>query len=88
MIRGVLDQHLAGTAYRAFLFGSQANQPELKRSDIDVGIWPEATLSGSTLGAILMDLEELPMLYPVDVVDFSRARESFRQVALQNTEPL
>lgn len=73
--------------YRAFLFGSQANQPELKRSDFDLG-WPEAPLSGRTLGAILMDLEELPMLYPVDVVDFSRVRESFRAVALRNTEPL
>lgn len=88
MIRGVLDQHLGGTEYRAFLFGSQANAPELKRSDFDVGILPETPLSGRTLGAILMDLEELPMLYPVDVVDFSRVRESFRQVALQNTEPL
>lgn len=44
MIRDVIASHLSGN-YSAFLFGSQAGLPELKRADIDVGIDAQRPLS-------------------------------------------
>ncbi|MCY7350520.1 MAG: nucleotidyltransferase domain-containing protein [Cytophagaceae bacterium] len=88
LITQVLARQLAGRSYRAFLFGSQANRDELKRADIDVGIWADEALPEVLLAQISDELHELPTLYPFDVVDFNRTQESFRQVALQRTEPL
>jgi hypothetical protein len=88
LLRGVLREHLAEVPHRAFLFGSQANQTELKRADFDVGLLPEVPIPEPVMSRLLAAIEDLPMLYPVDVVDFSRVRASFRQIALQNTEPL
>jgi len=88
LVRETLARRLAGRRYRAFLFGSQANRPDLKPADIDVGILADEPLPTTLLAQISEDLEELPTLYPFDVVDFNRVKESFRRVALQSTEPL
>lgn len=88
LVRQTLARRLAGRRYRAFLFGSQSNRPDLKPADIDVGILADEPLPIALLAQISEDLEELPTLYPFGVVDFNRVKESFRRVALQSTEPL
>lgn len=88
LVRETLARRLAGRSYRAFLFGSQANRPDLKPADIDVGILADEPLPVLLLAQISEDLEELPTLYPFDVVDFNRVKDSFRRIALQSTEPL
>ncbi len=87
-IKEVLDKNLSGISYHAFVFGSQANKISLSRSDIDVGIMADDVIPSWQLSNIIGDIEELPMLYKIDVVDFKEVDDQFKEVALQNIERL
>jgi predicted nucleotidyltransferase len=77
----VIRRHLPDPAYRIFLFGSRATGSAAEHSDIDIGIEGPAPVPHSALAAINDELEEAPTLYTIDVVDFMRVPEKFRQVA-------
>jgi predicted nucleotidyltransferase len=77
----VIRAHLGNPAYRIFLFGSRAAGTARPRSDIDIGIEGPAPVPFETLTAIAEDLEDVRSLYSIDVVDFRRVPERFRQVA-------
>lgn len=77
----VVRRHLPDTAYRVFLFGSRAAGTARDRSDIDIGIEGPAAVPRLTLAAIEDELDEAPTLYTIDVVDFARVSDAFRQVA-------
>jgi type I restriction enzyme S subunit len=79
----VIRRHLSDPAYRVFLFGSRATGAAGERSDIDIGIEGPAPVSRAALAAIHEELEEAPTLYTIEVVDFARVSEKFRQVAEQ-----
>ena len=72
---------------RVFLFGSQANRPELKAADIDVGIDAGRRLAFAELLRLKAVLEDSPdMIRSFDVVDFHAADAGFAAIALQNIE--
>ena len=77
----VVRRHLPHPAYRVFLFGSRAAGSARDRSDIDIGIEGHGPVPRDALAAIEEELEGAPTLYTIDVVDFARVSESFRQVA-------
>jgi predicted nucleotidyltransferase len=79
----VIRRHLADPAFRVFLFGSRATGTAAKRSDIDIGIEGPVPVPHATLVAIDEELEEAPTLYTIEVVDFARMPEKFREVARQ-----
>lgn len=85
MIRQVAASYLSGN-YSVFLFGSQVGSSELKRADIDVGIETEKPLSNLQESLIWNALEDLPTLYKFDLVDFKKADEKFKKIALKNIE--
>ena len=87
-IKKVLDENLSGISYNAFIFGSQANKSILGRSDIDIGITSDDMITTLQLSGICADIEELPMLYRIDVVDFGKVDDAFKSVALKNVEML
>jgi uncharacterized protein len=80
---GVIRRHLPDPAYRIFLFGSRATGSAAPRSDVDIGIEGPAPVPRAALAAIQDELEEAPTLYTIDVVDFTRVSEQFREVARQ-----
>lgn len=82
----IVGRHLDASKYRVFFFGSRVSGTGTDRSDIDVGIEGPEPIPYDVLFAIREEVERLPMLYTIDVVDFSRASEDFREVALQHTE--
>ncbi|TAF73175.1 MAG: hypothetical protein EAZ53_13575 [Bacteroidetes bacterium] len=88
MIRGVVAKYLPDKSYKLFIFGSQANKPELIKSDIDVGIDAGMPLERGMTFDIKDDLEDLPTLYFYDFVDFQTVSERFKSVALSNFEEL
>jgi hypothetical protein len=51
---------------------------------------PPISIGGKAFSANLpsRELDELPVLYTIDVVDFRRASNEFREVALSCIEPL
>jgi|SRR5665213_87624 len=87
-LKDILDKNLSGISFRAFIFGSQANRAVLSRSDIDVGIIAESKISLQQLAKIYADIEALPMLYKIDLVNFNEVDEQFKSVALKNIESL
>jgi len=77
----VIRSHLGSPAFRIFLFGSRAAGTARRRSDIDIGVEGPSAVPFETMTAIAEDLEDVPSLYSIDVVDFQRVPERFRQVA-------
>jgi len=77
----VVRRHLPDPAYRIFLFGSRASAKARERSDIDIGVEGPTPVPRQALAAIHEELDEAPTLYTIDVVDFARVSERFRQVA-------
>jgi predicted nucleotidyltransferase len=86
-IKEIIQKNMSGK-YSAFIFGSQANSGQLKRSDIDIGIIADVPISVQQLCSINEAIEQLPMLYKIDVVNFNEADEKFKTVALRNIELL
>lgn len=87
-LKEILDKNLSGVSYNAFIFGSQANKSYLSRSDIDLGIITDEKLTSQQLSKINTDIEELPMLYKIDLVNFNEVDPQFKSIALQNIERL
>jgi predicted nucleotidyltransferase len=85
-LKEVLENNLRGVSYRAFIFGSQANKADLIRSDIDVGILADEAIPSVHFVNIGNAIEDLPMLYKVDLVDFYEVGDRFREVAMRDVE--
>ena len=87
-LKEILDSNLENVSYQAFIFGSQANKSYLSRADIDLGIIADDKLTSQQLSKITTDIEELPMLYKIDLVNFNEVDPRFKSIALQNIERL
>jgi predicted nucleotidyltransferase len=85
-LKEVLEDNLRDISYRAFIFGSQANKDELIRSDIDVGILADNAIPTINFVSISNAIEDLLMLYKIDLVDFTQVGERFKEVAMRNVE--
>ena len=84
----IFSRHLGDlTGVKLFFFGSRVKGDSQPGSDIDVGIDVGKPLHLEILGRIDDDLEELPFLYKIQVVDFHSVDAQFRSVALQHIQP-
>jgi len=83
----IIRKHL-GPEYRVFLFGSRAGGTARRGSDYDIGIEGPARLDLSTLFVIQNEVEELPTLHKIDIVDFTGTSASFQRVAKMQTKPI
>lgn len=72
--------------YRAFFFGSRIRGDNFPRADIDIGIIGPKKISASAKLNIQRDLENLPILYKIDLVDFNAVPDNFKRQALKNVE--
>lgn len=83
----IIRKHL-GAEYRVFLFGSRATGDARRGSDYDIGVEGPEQIDLSTLFAIQEEIEELPTLHKIDVVDFAGASSAFQRVAKMRTKPI
>lgn len=74
--------------YKIFLFGSWAKGNALETSDLDIGILGPKKAPWSLMVKILSDIDGIPTLRKIDVVDFNTKAESFRQNVLSYSQPL
>lgn len=86
LIKEVFGRHLRAGDYRLFFFGSRVKGDNSPRSDIDVGIEGAQRLSSEIKLSIEEELQNLPILYKIDLVDFANVSEDFRKTALKNIE--
>ena len=81
MIRDIIFSYLPDHSYEVFLFGSRAKGSNRTWSDYDVGIVGKDSLPRKILFDIEEALENSDIPYKVDVVDFSRVSDRFKNIA-------
>jgi len=86
-ISAVVKKEVNGP-YQLFLFGSRAAVTNDDKSDIDIGIIPDMSLSARQLQTIREKIEEIPTLLKIDFIDFSTVSDNFKTIALKNTKDI
>jgi len=81
-----ISWRLALPHYRVFIFGSRVTGNAKSRSDIDIGIESSEPIPLNIINDIKAELDEIPILQKIDVVDFKVVDDDFRKVALKNIE--
>ena len=84
----IVGQHLDLKDCRLFFFGSRVDGKGNARSDIDIGIEGKREIAIEIMGKIDEELEKLPVLYKIEIVDFKKVPPDFRKVALKAIEPI
>ncbi|MDA8131850.1 MAG: nucleotidyltransferase domain-containing protein [Elusimicrobia bacterium] len=74
--------------YKLFFFGSRVTNKGDDNSDIDVGIMGPEAVPPKAMAEMKEDIENLPTLYKIDLVDFSTLAEDFKNVALAKIEEI
>jgi len=74
--------------YKVFLFGSYASGEAVDTSDIDMGILGPKEVPSGVLRRIKEEVEIIPTLRKIDVVDFNRVDEEFKDNALRKSKEL
>jgi len=87
-IKEIVNRHLDLKLYRIFFFGSRVTGKGNEGSDIDVGIEGPAETSNAVFSKIKEEIEYIPILYKIEIVDFKKVSPDFRQVALQKIEEI
>lgn len=93
-INGIIEQiseivarHL-DTPFKLILFGSRASSDYDPRSDIDIGIISDSQIKSGVMIGIRDELDDIPTLLKIDLVDFNRVSDEFRNVAMQNVQEI
>ena len=87
-ILDIIGKYLDLKEYRVFFFGSRVSGEGDVRSDIDIGVKGRRPVPTKAWLEIKEEIERLPILYKIDVVDFTEASKDFRDVALQSIKPI
>ncbi len=87
-IMRIVGKHLDLAEYKIFFFGSRVNNRSNERSDIDIGIDGPGPVPPLVFSKIKEEIEALPVLYKIELVDFKQVSPDFRQVALECSEAL
>ncbi len=82
-VKHILSQFPQLKNAHVFLFGSRATDKNVKFSDIDLGIQANGPVDARVLFDLEEQLEQSNIPYTVDVVDFHRVSDRFREHALQ-----
>lgn len=82
----IIGRYLDLKLYKIFFFGSRVTRGTNERADIDIGIEGLNPIDNSILFKIKDEVDDLPILYKIDIVDFRNAADNFRNVALQKIE--
>lgn len=85
-VKEIVGRYLDLSVYNLFFFGSRVTNRSGERADIDIGIEGPEEVPGHIMEEIKEELEELPYLYKIDIVDFRRAGSGFYREAKKNIE--
>jgi predicted nucleotidyltransferase len=78
---GIIGKYLDTDDYKIFIFGSRVTGKGDDRSDIDIGIEGPKVIPLKDIVKIEEEIEELPTLYSIDIVDFTKVSKDFQEVA-------
>ncbi len=87
IVQDILREHLPA-GVKVWVFGSRANWTTKDSSDLDLALEGEGKLNHRVLGALKDAFEDSTLPYTVDVVDFNRIGDSFKQIVELQRTPL
>ncbi len=87
-VGSIVGKYLDLNQNKIFFFGSRVTGKGDERSDIDIGIEGTKKISWQVMAKIKEDIENLPILYKIDVVDFKKVSPDFYDLAKQKIEIL
>jgi len=74
--------------YKIMLFGSWAKNNALETSDIDIGILGKEKVPWSIMVKMLEEIDGIPTLRSIDVVDLQTKEETFKSNIMQYAKTL
>ena len=74
--------------YSIVLFGSTAMGDASERSDLDIGILGSGEVPWETMLSIRREVETIPTLRSIDVVDLLAVSDSFRRSAMRSAKDI
>ena len=83
---GIFKKHLDLQDYDIFWFGSRVRGDNFPRADIDLGAKGPKKIPAAIKLDIEEELERLPILYKIDLVDFNNVSPDFKEEALKRVE--
>lgn len=83
-IKKIIRKYLPAADCQIFIFGSRVTGENQRFSDVDVGILGPKMIPGHMMVKIQEELESSRIPFKIDVVDFQKVSDSFRQLALKN----
>lgn len=86
-VKEIISNHLPD-GYRMMIFGSWAKGKALKNSDLDIGILGKEPVPWSSMVKISQEIENLPTLRSIDVVDLNAVEENFKNKVLEHAQAL
>ena len=87
IVQDILVKNLPA-GVKVWVFGSRANWTTKDSSDLDLALEGEGKLSHKVLGALKDAFEDSSLPYTVDVVDFNRIGDAFKQIVELQRAPL
>ena len=87
IVQDILIKNLPA-GVKVWVFGSRANWTTKDSSDLDLALEGEGKLSHKVLGALKDAFEDSSLPYTVDVVDFNRIGDAFKQIVELQRTPL
>ncbi|MDE2947441.1 MAG: restriction endonuclease subunit S [Chloroflexota bacterium] len=87
IVQDILIKNLPA-GVKVWVFGSRANWTTKDSSDLDLALEGEGKLSHKVLGALKDAFENSSLPYTVDVVDFNRIGDAFKQIVELQRTPL
>ncbi len=87
IVQDILIKNLPA-GVKVWVFGSRANWTTKDSSDLDLALEGEGKLSHTVLGALKDAFEDSSLPYTVDVVDFNRIGDAFKQIVELQRTPL
>ena len=85
-ILNIIGKYLDLKKYKVFFFGSRVTGKADERADIDIGIEGPRPIPLEIILAIKEEIDNLPTLYKIDIVDFKNVSRDFYKVAKQKIE--
>lgn len=84
----IIGKYLDLKKYKVFFFGSRVERRGSERSDIDIGIEGPKAIPLEIFAKIKEEIDEIPTLYKIDIVDFKKVGKDFYKVAKRHIEEI
>ncbi|KKQ66187.1 MAG: hypothetical protein A3F95_02755 [Candidatus Nealsonbacteria bacterium RIFCSPLOWO2_12_FULL_39_31] len=84
----IVGKRLDLKKYKVFFFGSRVSGDNFPKSDIDIGIEGLNPIPFETISEIKEKIDNLPILYRIDIIDFQNVDKDFYEVAKQHIEAI